>query len=186
MNAILIRLTVEGKLSGHSSVHNAPLTPANISKFLSSYLEGDTQHKSANTLYRPKREYELWSLLQKMISHISTAIQKIIENLREKKAQLETQLLRSRQRVTYKRMLQTVPQIHMAFLSVFVIVLEHLANFRDNIIDVGAGGFEKTIKKCKKYLKMCENLEVYVDKEKYRWEECSKIIKEFVHHASSA
>lgn len=155
--------------------------PENCGNIYTNYTDAKVSSISTSTLYRPKREYELWSISRKIVSHITRSTLKIKENLEEKKAQFECQTLRSRQRSTYKRMLNTIPLINVTFLCLFIIILNHLLDFyQNNVLSVNEDNFSKTMNKSKQYLKICENLDVYVDKSKNRWEESIEIVRDFI------
>ena len=76
--------------------------------------------------------------------------------MKEKKHRHEKQTLRSRQRITYTRMLKTIPLIHLTFLFMLIIILNHLFDFYENtIVDIDEDEFCRKLKKSKKYLKIC-------------------------------
>ena len=147
-----------------------------------SHHRNQISNEKVCTLYRSKREYELWSLCEKIIYHINSYGSKVTENLSDRRRHIEDKTLRSRQRTTCKRMLETIPLLNVTYLCLLITILNYLLEFYDNtIVEVDGINFSKTLKKSKKYLKFCENISVNVDISKNRWEESSKMAMDFVH-----
>jgi len=147
-----------------------------------SHYRNQISNEKVCTLYRSKREYELWTLCEKIIYHINSYGSKVTENLSDRRRHIEDKTLRSRQRTTCKRMLETIPLVNVTYLCLLITILNYLLEFYDNtIVEVDGINFSKTLKKSKKYLKFCENISVNVDISKNRWEESSKMAKNFVH-----
>ena len=90
------------------------------------------------------------------------------------------QLLKTRKRATYRRMLKTIPQIIKLFLSIIDLVLTDLESM-DGIFE-GEAGIQpqmlQTIKNRKKFLKICENICENVNLDKNRWEESLVLVQE--------
>jgi len=163
------------------------LFPENGKKFNYEYLNKSKYHqnqisfKKASTLYRSKREYELWSLCRNITYNITSSVSIISENVRDRRRQIEEKTLRSRQRSTCKRMIEIIPMIKVTHLCLLTTILIYLLDFYNNTIaDVDEKDFSKLLKMSKKYLKISENINVNVDKSKNRWEESAKLSKDLV------
>ena len=87
------------------------------------------------------------------------------------------QLLKTRKRATYRRMLKTIPQIIKLFLSIIDLVLTDLESM-DGLFEGEAGIQPQTIKNRKKFLKICENICENVNLDKNRWEESLVLVQE--------
>jgi len=122
------------------------------------YSRNQMSIKRVTTLYRAKREYELWALCRKITYQISSSVTKVTENVGDRRRQIEDKTLRSRQRSTCKRMIETIPLINVTYLCLLIIILNYLLDFHYNTItDIDENDFSKLLKKSKKYLKICEN-----------------------------
>ena len=88
------------------------------------------------------------------------------------------QLLKSRRRVTYRRMLKTIPQIVRLFLSIIEdLVLTDLEQL-DSMLELAPQLLQSQMKNRKKFLKICENISENVDVSKNHWEESSVLVQE--------
>jgi len=130
-----------------------------------------------STLYRPRQEYEMLTLLQKISNQISEACQRIIENMREKRALFESKEMRSRQRVTYKRMLETVPKVQTEFVITIFLILHTLLN-KDDFSLLELKKQNMFVKYLKRILKICENICTKVHIQKNTWDEVEKLLIE--------
>ena len=130
-----------------------------------------------STLYRPRQEYEVLTLLQKISNQISEACQRIIENMREKRALFESKEMRSRQRVTYKRMLETVPKVQTEFVITIFLILHTLLN-KDDFSLLELKKQNMFVKYLKRILKICENICTKVHIQKNTWDEVEKLLIE--------
>lgn len=147
----------------------------------SKYGRNQISFKKASTLYRSKREYELWTLCRKITYNITSSVSIVTENIRDRRRQIEEKTLRSRQRSTCKRMIETIPLIEVTHLCLLTTILNYLLDFYSNTIaDVDEKDFSKLLKTSKKYLKISENINVNVDITKNRWEESAKLSKDVV------
>jgi hypothetical protein len=75
------------------------------------------------TVYRSKTETELVNLLKQIIDSVQLICRQVEEGLIDKYQLLSSHMLRSRQRGTYLRMLNTVPCLHTAIQCVVLIVI---------------------------------------------------------------
>ena len=141
---------------------------------------------TASTLYREKREYELWSICRKIIFNINLIISNIDQNVQDKKLQFDGKNLRSRQRNTYKRMMMTIPPIIVTCVSLLILILTHLIDFYTNkIVSIEENCYMQLLKRSKRFLKICENIKENARKDKNRWEESNQLIKDFAKHINN-
>lgn len=131
--------------------------------------------ESPSTLYLPRSELELISIYRRIASASTLCADRTIENLNQKLSMHRGQSLRSRQRITYRRMVETVPRLYCVNLLVFGVAWRLYQN-RSNVC-VGEK-FLKTMKVLKKILKVYENFCSFVHENKNKWEETSKSIDE--------
>ena len=125
------------------------------------------------TLYRPRQEYEIISLLTRISQSLSLTIKRCLETLAEKTELYQAKALRSRQRITYERMISILPElIHIIFvllcsvketLSKISFLIENFTNWK---------------KKFKSVLKICEKLGSNVRSQKNKWDEVASLVEE--------
>jgi len=149
------------------------LSNMDISKTVSEALKG----YRGSTLYRPRQEYEVLNLLQKISDQISVACQRIVENMREKLALYESKEMRSRQRVTYKRMLETIPKVQIEFRVTIFFIL-HILIKKDDFSMLELRKQNMFVKYLKRILKICENICTKVHIQKNTWDEVEKLLTE--------
>jgi len=178
-NVLACRLQISKLFPSLLLVNGIKLSPESFNEC--KYSRNQMSFKRVTTLYRAKREYELWAMCRKITYQISSSVKKVIENAGDRRRKIEDKTLRSRQRSTCKRMIETIPLINVTYLCLLIIILNYLLYFHYNTItDVDENDFSKLLKRSKKYLKICENINVNVDQTKKRWEECAKAVKDFV------
>jgi len=149
------------------------VSKSDILKTVSETLKG----YKGSTLYRPRQEYEVLTLLQKISDQISEACHRIIENMREKRALFESKEMRSRQRVTYKRMLETIPKVQTEFVITIFLILHTLLNKDDfSLLELKKQNI--FVKYLKRILKICENICTKVHIQKNTWDEVEKLLIE--------
>jgi hypothetical protein len=78
------------------------------------------------TIYRSKTESDVLNLLKQITDNIQLICKQVEEGLRDKYQLLCSHILRSRQRETYRRMVNTVPCLHTAVHCVMFILIIHL------------------------------------------------------------
>ena len=141
---------------------------------------------TASTLYREKREYELWSICRKIIFNINLIISNIDQNVQDKKLLLNDKILRSRQRNTYKRMMKTIPPIIVTCVCIPILILTHLIDFYTNtIVGIEENCYMQILKRSKRFLKICENIKENSKKDKNRWEESNQLVQDFAKHMNN-
>ena len=141
---------------------------------------------TASTLYREKREYELWSICRKIIFNINLIISNIDQNVQDKKLLLNGKILRSRQRNTYKRMMMTIPPIIVTCICLAILILTHLIDFYTNtIVGIEANCYTQILKSSKRFLMICENIKENSKKDKNRWEESNQLVQDFAKHMNN-
>jgi len=128
-----------------------------------------------STLYRPRQEYEVLTLLQKISDQISLACERVVENMKEKLELFETKEMRSRQRVTYKRMLETIPKFKNELLIIIFFIFHSLVR-KDEISLLDPGKLSLFVKYLKRVLKICENICAKVHIQKNTWDEVDKLL----------
>jgi len=126
-------------------------------------------------LYRSRQEYEILTLLQKVSDQISIASNRTVENLKEKMDLFGSNEMRSRQRVTFKKMLEIVPLVQRE-MSVTVIFIYHILQEKEQASLFEHKKHESHVKYVKKILKDCENISANVQSHKNKWEEVDKLI----------
>jgi hypothetical protein len=75
------------------------------------------------TVYRSKTETDILNLLKQIVDNVQLICRQVEEGLRDKYHLLSSHMLRSRQRETYHRMLNTVPCLHTAIHCVVLILI---------------------------------------------------------------
>ena len=138
-----------------------------ISKTLKSY--------QGSTLYRPRQEYGVLTILQKISDQVSLTAERVLENLKEKLELFESKEMRSRQRVTYRRMLETVPRVQNQFFQTVCFTF-HILVKKDDISMLDPGKLNMFVKYLKKVLKICENICTNVHIQKNKWDEVEKLL----------
>jgi hypothetical protein len=78
------------------------------------------------TVYRSKTETDILNLLKQITDNIQLICRQIEEGLKDKYQLLCSRMLRSRQRETYRRMLNAVPRLHTAVQCVVLILVINL------------------------------------------------------------
>jgi len=139
----------------------------NVSKALKCY--------QGSTLYRPRHEYEMLTVLQKISDQVSLTCERVVENLLEKLELFESKEMRSRQRVTYKRMLETIPKVQKVML-IIIFFNFHILVKKDNFSMMAPGKLNLFVKYLKKVLKICENICSKVHTQKNMWDEAEKLL----------
>ena len=115
------------------------------------------------------------SILRRITTKIALSLERMLENLNLQIGQFQNQLLRSRQRVTYRRMLETIPKICQVILLIITLVvadlksLENLAKCRH---------LKSVLKRRKKFLKIFENISENVSSSKNRWDESAVLVSQ--------
>ena len=138
---------------------------------------------TASTLYREKREYELWSICRKIIFNMNLIISNIDQNVQDKKLLLNGKILRSRQRNTYKRMMMTIPPIIVTCVCLAILILTHLTDFYTNtIVGIEENCYIQILKSSKRFLMICENIKENSKTDKNRWEESNQLVQDFAKH----
>eukprot|EP00092_Neocalanus_flemingeri_P001078 GFUD01001149.1.p1 GENE.GFUD01001149.1~~GFUD01001149.1.p1 ORF type:complete len:655 (-),score=153.21 GFUD01001149.1:11-1975(-) len=159
MESMLLDHDGQNNLSRKEFLHN-------ISSTLQSYR--------GSSLYRPRQEYEVITVLQKISDQVSLSCERVLESLKEKLELFETKEMRSRQRVTYRRMLETVPKVQNQFFHIICFTF-HILVKKDNISLLDPGKLNSFVKYLKKILKICENICTNVHLQKNKWEEVEKL-----------
>ncbi|KAK7066662.1 hypothetical protein SK128_017783 [Halocaridina rubra] len=125
---------------------------------------------SCDVLYKPKCELELLSLLSRILHNTELALTNIKENLTLKYFQYKSNKLRSRQRETYTRQLNSVPVIVLnlyiscqCVYSVFISV--------NHILQSDAPTLSRLLKVFKQILKQIENTVSQTSAKCNRWDE---------------
>jgi hypothetical protein len=75
------------------------------------------------TVYRSKTETDMLNVLKQIIDNVQLICRQVEEGLSDKYQLLASHMLRSRQRETYHRMLNTVPCLHTAIHCVVLILI---------------------------------------------------------------
>lgn len=78
------------------------------------------------TIYRCKSETDILNLLKQITNNIQIICRQVEEGLRDKYHLHSSHMLRSRQRETYHRMVNTIPCLHTALHCVVFILIIHL------------------------------------------------------------
>ena len=118
------------------------------------------------------------SIHRRISRKIQLSLERIIQNLVTQLEQMTQQLLKSRKRATYRRMLKTIPQILKLFLSIVELAMTDLENM-EWMFDVAEScTLPQMLKNRKKFLKICENISENVNLDKNRWEESSVLVQE--------
>ena len=104
---------------------------------------------------------------------METSLDRMTENLSFQLDQFQNQLLRSRQRATYRRMIETIPKICQVILLTLAIVV---ADLKDLEKLVSCRDLKNVMKSRKKFLKIFENISENVSLSKNRWEESSTLV----------
>jgi hypothetical protein len=84
-----------------------------------------TEHKIF-TIFRSKTETDILNLLKQIADNVQLICRQTEEGLKDKYQLLYSRMLRSRQRETYSRMLNTVPCLHTAVQCVVLILVINL------------------------------------------------------------
>ena len=126
------------------------------------------KHKN-KTLFRPKEEYEILNFMTKIANTVLKTVVNTIENVESKKQLLMKKELRSRQRVTYQRMMSTLPNLKKTLINLTKWSLRILQSLGDISTQI-------QIKKLKQILKNCENLSSNVSIDKNKWDEVEKLL----------
>ncbi|XP_014289426.1 endoplasmic reticulum membrane-associated RNA degradation protein [Halyomorpha halys] len=119
------------------------------------------------TIYRPKHEMELISILRRIVCSIEELNANISESCQSKLLLWKNKQMKSRNRESYKRMLQCIPNLQYGIGCLFYamfITLQQLQKYESDVI-----------KKTQRFLKLCqkyaENASTMSSIRKNRWKE---------------
>lgn len=127
------------------------------------------------TLFRPRNEIELVSLLKNITEKVEHTEMKIQECVCIKYKLWEGHSLRSRNRLTFQRMLQVLPDLQVVLLSMLGIV----TSFIQNVTELQQSKWKSYLRFAKGMLQLAENMASYCTMEKNRWIEAHKMASEF-------
>lgn len=127
------------------------------------------------TLFRPRSEVELISLLKNITDKIEYTEMKIKECVYIKYKQWEGHTLRSRNRLTFQRMIQVLPDLQVVLLCILGII----TSFIQNITGIQQGSWKSYLRFTKGMLRLAENMAFFCTMEKNRWLDAHKIVSEF-------
>ena len=83
------------------------------------------------TLYRSKNENDILNILKQIADNVQVICKQVQNGLEDKYNLLTSRLLRSRQRETYRRMLNVVPWLHSAIQYIILLLVLHLMFVND-------------------------------------------------------
>ena len=132
------------------------------------------------TLFRPKKEYELLCLLQKIDQNISLCTSHALDTFRQKEKLLNEKLLRSRQRATYIKMLEILPLLQKRLCQSLCFATRTLLDIDKN------SSFDKKQFSCltqllKRILKAIQNISSNVFKEKNKWDVVEQLLGDLLY-----
>ncbi|XP_064489024.1 endoplasmic reticulum membrane-associated RNA degradation protein-like isoform X2 [Ornithodoros turicata] len=135
-----------------------------------------------STLFRARSELECITVLGQITGAVHQTSEQICHALTHKHDMWKSHQLRSRQRVNYSRLLQSVPSLrNMLFLAVCIVCC-CLKNI-NHVPLLHRSCSERLMRFLKMSLKCCENLRTLTSTTKNRWEESTKLCIDFVHYA---
>ena len=127
------------------------------------------------TLYRPRQEYEIINILTKISQSVSLIIKRSLQNVTEKTELQQGKVLRSRQRITFEKMVSTLPKLVKSLILLLNILQENLS-LLETISSLEPDEFTLWKKKSKTCLKICENLSSNVSTQKNKWGEVDSLV----------
>ncbi|XP_078591362.1 endoplasmic reticulum membrane-associated RNA degradation protein-like [Branchiostoma floridae x Branchiostoma japonicum] len=126
------------------------------------------------TIYRPRGELELVSLLRHIMDNSQTASQNIQETAKQRCELWRNRKLRSRQRENYCRMLDSLQIVFDGLQLVVMVTVHHLLTLGDQG-QLGSSRKQKQKKFLKGILQYVENLVSKTSMDQNKWEECCKL-----------
>ncbi|XP_068087150.1 endoplasmic reticulum membrane-associated RNA degradation protein [Anabrus simplex] len=133
-----------------------------------------------HTIFRPKVESEIISILRHIIDNIHVISSQVNQQLLEKFLSYSQHKMRSRNRETYQRMLETIPLLERTILCVILIVSIWLHKI-NHVSDMPHDRYTHCLKFLKKILQFVENVAIYSKQDKNRWYETGLLARKFCH-----
>ncbi|PNF14215.1 hypothetical protein B7P43_G12221 [Cryptotermes secundus] len=137
------------------------------------------------TVFRSKTETDILNLLKQITDNIQLICKQLEEGLKAKYQLLCSRMLRSRQRETYCRMLNTVPCLHTAVQCVVLIVAINLLHI-NSVPITSRQEYQHIYRFLKKVLQHVQNLTTYTSVERNRWDEAMALTSCFSQHLHDA
>ncbi|XP_022083028.1 endoplasmic reticulum membrane-associated RNA degradation protein-like [Acanthaster planci] len=126
---------------------------------------------TVKTLFRPRRELEVTSLLRRIVVHCVAVCRNVREMAELRYQQYLAKDLRSRQRANYTRLLNCVPRVSCGLRLIALILLCQLRSLH-SIACLASKEAELLLKFLKFVLRCAENLNSLTSPEKNKWDEC--------------
>ncbi|XP_014672507.1 PREDICTED: endoplasmic reticulum membrane-associated RNA degradation protein-like isoform X3 [Priapulus caudatus] len=146
------------------------------------HIVKQTQHllqgMTGSTLYRPKAELELIGLLRCIVQNCTALSEQLQNGLNLRFRQLQEKELRSRQRATYQRALESITSIGVGTRLALVVVCYVLDTLEHR---TAADDRHKTARCLKRTLQYVENLRSMTHPTRNRWMETRALTEAFIH-----
>ncbi|XP_078671984.1 endoplasmic reticulum membrane-associated RNA degradation protein-like [Branchiostoma floridae x Branchiostoma belcheri] len=132
------------------------------------------------TVYRPRVELELVSLLRHITENSRTASQNIQQTAEQRCELWRNRKLRSRQRDNYCRMLDSLQTLFSGLQLVVMVTVHHLLTLGD-LLQLESSQKQKQKKFLKSILQYVENLVTKTSTDQNKWDECCTLTLAAIH-----
>ncbi|XP_038056583.1 endoplasmic reticulum membrane-associated RNA degradation protein-like [Patiria miniata] len=136
------------------------------------------------TLFRPRRELEVVSLLRRITAQCLASCRNVKDMAELRYQQYKAKELRSRQRANYTRLLNCIPRVSCGLRLVALILLCQLRNLY-SISCCASKEAEFLLKFLKAVLRYAENLNSLTSPEKNKWDECCGLTDSLLQQVNS-
>ncbi|RLV98551.1 hypothetical protein DV515_00010702 [Chloebia gouldiae] len=128
------------------------------------------------TLYSPRPVLEVVVVLRKISSQCHQVSQQVIAGARLRHTQWLNKTLRSRQRLNYRRMLNSIKCLSPVLRLILVLITQELVSVH-SVSKKNPFDYQQYLKFLKSVLQYTENLVTYTSPEKNKWDETIELTK---------